>query len=407
MCNLTIMSVKSIGLRESLTSPDNLEVLRTILASPKPLSLRDIIRNLGPRSKYKYERVKRLSGFYSVFEKHLFNWNEAHAKLKNDEDYVYSLAQKLSSLFGLRWKLKSTKLESQCQVLAEFSTIDNKEIFSISYGSRESISVELKNTNRDYAALTIKKKNNRSDIESAGDVGNVKTETVWIKKVGKEEIGIFKREEYPRSVEYVDTKSPYTRSLEPWEIRESLSKGEGRKLIDDFFRSNELASDYTKYKFTFNIRGFLLYLIGENNSERKDSRRIHKILQNPSLIERFKFLIHWDLFEKEGFDVISNLTRIALELKHVIDLFLYDNECLLQIVTERYFHSMNRFFTYRTNPIYLGLPYSVGSKILQHDTLRKLKEYRLIILNQQKDWLNQQIREKSDLIEWYNNTEYN
>lgn len=151
-------------------------------------------------------------------------------------------------------------------------------------------------------------------------------------------------------------------------------------------------------RYSLNIRGFLLLIYCESKSEISvgKRRRVREIIENPIIKDLAPFLLFWEHFEKAGFDAVKKLGYIAQELYY----YILDPETgmdfLILKVTERYFNEVLGFFS---------LFYKLGilkarrerlhqehyKKYFELDIPSKLVEYRLRMLNLQKELLSKEL----------------
>ena len=59
----------------------------------------------------------------------------------------------------------------------------------------------------------------------------------------------------------------------------------------------KIKNDMRYWRYSLNLRGFLLYLFEESQAERKDSRRIRAVILNPAIVEEAPFLMYCQDFE--------------------------------------------------------------------------------------------------------------
>jgi hypothetical protein len=156
------------------------------------------------------------------------------------------------------------------------------------------------------------------------------------------------------------------------------------------------------WRYSLAFYGFLLYLACEYEAERKDARRIYRVISNPAILNHAPFLWHWKDFKDNinGFNVDEILMEIGDEFKNQLDydIITEDKNYLLKRVTERYFAELYRWCYYNFGMRFISRWYA-NNKILQgEDTIfKKLVEYRIHILQSQRKWLTEEI-ENIDIL---------
>jgi len=156
----------------------------------------------------------------------------------------------------------------------------------------------------------------------------------------------------------------------------------------------KIKNDTEYWRYSLNLRGFLLYLFEESQAERKDSRRIRAVILNPAIVEEAPFLMYCQDFENAGFNVIDILRKIGIEFRNQLH---YDIDYLLRRATERYYVELTNYFYSLKSPLFFNK--YIKNVSLQTD--KKLKEYQLKMLKIQREWLTKQIENIDKLTDVY------
>jgi hypothetical protein len=167
-----------------------------------------------------------------------------------------------------------------------------------------------------------------------------------------------------------------------------------------------------------NIRGFILYLLGEiesqkqkkGNAEKKGrihNIRITKVLENLSkyYTKEFPFLLYYDDFKNE-YEQLAELQTVSTNfeiklLKEIAEELQYQvhtasNDFLKYWVTQRFSGGITYYFTTR-----FSTEYCVVDQTLKYLSFAKLKEYMLTNLSIISGYLGNEYREmngKSDQV---------
>jgi hypothetical protein len=265
----------------------------------------------------------------------------------------------------------------------------------ISYGSNNLVAIKLSQAaNQQDTANVIIINNGKKEI---------RTLTLEKDRFGK--LGIYTRKHNSEIIRYLKV------TLND-RAREKISKIEKeyqRKLLNcskfnaiallqeeekTFSKISKIRNDSEYWRYSLNLRGFLLYLVEESQTERKDSRRIRAVISNPAIVQEAPFLMYWQDFEKAGFNVIGLLRKIGTEFQNQLQ---FDNDYLLRRVTERYYIELTNYFYSLESPRF----FHEYIKNVSFQTHKKMNEYRLKMLNIQQEWLTKQIKDIDKLIDVY------
>jgi hypothetical protein len=160
----------------------------------------------------------------------------------------------------------------------------------------------------------------------------------------------------------------------------------------------KMRSQTRNYRYSLSIRGLLLFLYGESPSKSSAGKkgRISEVLESPVTLEVAPFLSNWKYFEQAGFNVTKTLENLAEEHFHFTTDENVDDDSLLLRVIERYSNQVfGHFYLYerlgiladkirRQNREYFR-------KYIELDIPNKLVEYRIKILNIQKELLSKKL----------------
>jgi hypothetical protein len=157
-------------------------------------------------------------------------------------------------------------------------------------------------------------------------------------------------------------------------------------IEDDTCKIQIYATTFWKYRL--NLRGFLLYLLAETMSKRKNSRQLKEIISRRSVIKIAPFLISHDYLDILGFNTVKALSEIAVEFQYQLDYddsqTLYGNnyndEFLFYNVLESYFAKVERYFCFYDDFQFILNIKKLGSG--KHAYIRhKVLEYILFMMD--------------------------
>lgn len=184
-----------------------------------------------------------------------------------------------------------------------------------------------------------------------------------------------------------------------------------------------IKNDKKNWRYALNLRGLMLYLFGIAEQDKRINRSIiRKVLSNPDLLsdpnslnEDAPFLIHWQVLEKNKFPVVDILLTISKEISQILNSYyynhfrgqIYDDIRLKRIVTERYFAEVSDFFG-----LYRGGVALRRYKEIESSDRSKLEEYFSFILSNQKRFLETELLEITNKLDYFektaeSNLEYN
>jgi hypothetical protein len=147
------------------------------------------------------------------------------------------------------------------------------------------------------------------------------------------------------------------------------------------------------WRYTLNLRGLLLYLFSwsQSTDNRQRIRKISEVISNPALIEKIPFLMHWQYFERTGFNIFDLLLSLSIEYQNQMHIDAEEDNYLLRRITERFFIEVeNHFHRVSQNPVYL-IKKKIG--IQEYDKiLEKRNEYRQSLIRFQRQWINKQLK---------------
>lgn len=304
-------------------------------------------------STYVYKVIKeKLAPIKYSRNEHLFNLDDI-SKKSNDVYYKLDLVKKLNSIFGLNWKIEEKKDIVDLQYyndIIKCDRSDDGQFITISYGSNNLVAIKLS-----QAA-------NQQDTPNVIIISNGKKEirTLTLEKDRFGKLGIYTRKYNSETIRYLKV----TLSDRAREKISKIEKEYQRNLLNcrkinaiDLLQEEEktlsktlkIKNDTEYWRYSLNLRGFLLYLVEDSQTERKNSRRIRSVISNPAIVQEAPFLMYWQDFEKAGFNVIGLLKKIGTEFQNQLQ---FDNDCLLRRVTERYYIELTNYFYSLESPTF-------------------------------------------------------
>jgi hypothetical protein len=405
---MTKMNSILTRLAKYLTNSSYRDILFTIGRSERPLSGVKIEEETG-LSHYVYDMLKELAPSQYNTDRKLFGWDEILQK-NNDGNYKCQLIKKFNRTFGLDWEIDTEG--------GEFADLHNNE--SIAFGKIDDNTLGIEHT-KAKDIIVIELPNGRMMLDDVHmSVRSIKEKelelrrkysNITLKNDREGKLAIY-------TLKHDPTASAKTRFLDVTLSREAenkLSKIKQREeqkagRMISTFDLMEFCSEYKNvrnnkknWRYSLNFYGFLLYLACEYEAERKDVRRIYAVISNPAILSHAPFLLYWKDFKDniEGFKVGELLAEIGNEFKNQLDydIIAEDKNYLLKRVTERYFAELYKWCYYRFGMGFISQWYA-NNKILQgKDTIfKKLVEYRIHILQSQKKWLNEEIKNIENLL---------
>ncbi len=161
-------------------------------------------------------------------------------------------------------------------------------------------------------------------------------------------------------------------------------------LFNEYIIQKKESVDYTK-KSERERHIYRKHIVNSNTRfNSKIVNRINKVISNPLVIEKAKFLTNWEVFQKQGFDVIGLLLDIGVELQNQLSIDSYDDTYLIRRATERYFIILENFYEEFEFSI------SFNTNITKFGELKSLREtmnnYRKLILSLTKEFISKEFK---------------
>lgn len=417
-------------IKKSLIEHDGYRRLLHIIGkSRKPLSSTQIEEKYGSKSMYKM--LNELCPTEYVIDDCLFVWEDILENQENGE-YKRKLITKFNEVFGLKWHLEDGEVKEDIDlnnnnlIRFKFKNSDNSGQVNIYHGQRNMIEIclEHKKKNRQQnACMTIYEDN----VEYTFKTEKPRIVTRHYKKTSKTAIYTLKYN--PNTTRYLDVtlKPKAEKLMSDKRKEEGITDSEFKRtqqrgdyghtssysvisdiaLADSFHDIREMRDNRGNWRYSLNLRGLLLYLYHENNSEdktRKAKSRIREVISNPILKDKAKFLMFWEDFKKIGFNIFDLLLEIGREYKdqlHIsVDVERQDNNYYMRRITERFYVELQGifrrfYFSNRTDPEYFinKLGAEKYNKILE-----RINDYKAIVFfSFQKDLIRKQLED----IEYY------
>jgi hypothetical protein len=365
----------------TLSSNDLTLMLYIIGRSKIPLTSQEI------RNQIDISNSKKKSGWYGhkileelvptgkiMRDKRIFVLEEIVSK---DINKKFGSISNLENVLDLNWNISKEDLETKAVKVKE-ENIDTKKVehplnlyIEVYCGKTRKITITNKDSeNKELVLVTI----------SEGDHKEIKR--LFIENNQQKKLTLYTIKENSNPVNYLDI----TYEDETQKIISSLEndiilgsnnsevlKGINQenwniaKEIESTINIENKKSARSKWRFSLNLRGFLLYLNSENHS---NIERIKEVLSNPIVINKFIFLKSWEKFTENGFKVMEKLLEIANEFKNQLE---YNEHYLLIRITERYLFEIDKHFSKYGS---FSHPYLSPSQ----ETENMLNQYRLMVL---------------------------
>jgi hypothetical protein len=394
-------------LAKYLTNSSYRIVLYTIGSSKEPLSGVEIEKKTR-LSHYVYDMLKELAPSEFNTDIRLFGWEEILQK-NNDGKYKRQLIEKFKRTLDLYWEICQKDQEAipaairneYINRLIAFGKIDDNTLFIEHTRDKEFIVIELPKGRMmlDDVYMSIRSlKGDELELRK-------KYSHIALKNDREGKLAIYTLKHNPSAsakTRFLDV----TLSKEAENKLSEIKQREEQKVghIISPFDLMEFCPEYKdvrinkkNWRYSLNFYGFLLYLACEYEAERKDVRRIYAVISNPAVLNHAQFLWYWEDFKTniKGFKVDEILVEIGNEFKNQLDydIITEDKNYLLKRVTERYFAELYRCCYYNFGMGFISRWYA-NNKILQgKDTIfKKLVEYRIYILQTQRKWLTEEIK---------------
>lgn len=392
-------------LRKYLNSQKYTDLLRIVGMSPSPLSPYAIMVNKEFDGKnYVYEMVRNLcpSCHQDTVSKKLCVVEDL-PEMSKKSDFKHKIIRQLDKDLCLGYgigKKHEEEQERDYNSIVQISVVrkENHLTLTIQYASKPPILIELVSNMGEWLRTSC-----LSALKGTGEEGG--REQVYdldiIKNLSGKHVIYYrvKRNLAVATTDYLDA------------MRTDSSQDEGSVRVEKFLGAMDDDYNGENLLYVLNFRGFLLFLLNLSRSGLKKSlirKQIIQVLSNPRTIEIAPFLKYWDDFEKAGFDVISSLREIAVELEshheeNTTALSSGNRTYLLRRATEIYFIKMTNYFFLRTDkssPFSHYYSQKKGFAELQ-EIRRKTDGYRLSILGLLKMWYTDDLKAVDDLIEMY------
>jgi hypothetical protein len=297
-----------------------------------------------------------------------------------------------------------------CYRLRHHHLLHHLNVIKITYGNSKKIEIFTKNSIEDLiknkniedkqlAQIRISEGNSIKQIENLFiEKNQQKKPTVYtIKKIDNPiyYLDITFDDETQKIISSLETKKmPFFSSYNTGEVIKGIKQEDWNieKEIESVKNIEKIKSDRSKWGYSLNTRGFLLYLNlvnheniiklldsekhnrtrknSSNSQSRSDIIRIRRVLSNPAIKNKFLLLNSWEKFEEKGFKVIKILLDIANEFENQLE---FDERYLLIRITERYLFEIDKHFSEYGSFFH---PYLS----LSQETENMLSQYRLMVL---------------------------
>lgn len=399
-----------------LTNSNYTTLLRSLGFSEKPLSSYQIKKKMEKQgldqtsSPYVYEMIKNLNP--DTFDDqivNLFRWTEIPGRKIAEQNLVRKLKKYLGKKFehNLDFEVKFEKNEfnDELIIINPFETVatiklykqldfqdDSKNEISKRrvenrYLSPRLIIIHSENVEEVY----LNKKNDHIQLNLASHLDPYSRIDYQIEltKSSNHALNV----EYPERVKEIENQidNIYEKQRQGY-----IKNGDPvypRSPVGDEFEIlrkelNEIFLNSRYHKYYLNVRGLIIYILGEQELELRDKRvhnkRIDNVLTNlaNNYLSQFPFLLHYEDFEKcysiinqnKKYYGVEILKKTAEELRYQIN----SSEYFLSFwVTKRYFQEITLYLLYGINEGLLDDKPEYG-KLIQNYSLRTLnliKEY--------------------------------
>jgi hypothetical protein len=318
--------------------------------SERPLTSSEIEEG-SKLSKYVFEMLEKLVPIGKRMRgERIFVLEEIFSK---DIDKKFKSIKKLEKALGLNWNIIKEDIETESVKVEEINSEIEEQSFhrviKLSYGKASKITMTIKNDIEDkqLALVGISYDNNKEVYKK-----------LWIEKNQQKKFTVYIIKEIYSLVNYLDI----TYDNETLKMISLLEKNDRitglsntgnvikginhqedlNKEIESVVNIENIKSDRSKWRYSLNVRGFLLYLNYVNhdnkiinllnpkkydNKIKKDSNpefhsdivRIKEVLSNPVIKNKFIFLNEWEKFKENGFNVIETLLQIANEFQEQLE----------------------------------------------------------------------------------------
>lgn len=364
----------------------------------------------GSGDTYVYDMIEELVPTRRNIDKYLFNWDD----LPGTSESRRKLFDKLDKIYDLKWLGSRKTYESHQSGLLQYELLkfeksDGNKYMTISHGS-DQIGIELSETESDTAHMLIHTKGRRLSQSLSTQ-----------RKSGK--LRVYLSNYTPIPIRYLDIKINEKGQRLISDLKDRMHVTEPNIKEIELNTSNEVLKiqKCRKYwQYSLNIRGFILYLLGSIPLDRikqgainrqvewkkkgpkpyisYDKRRIEKILEalSNNWSKNFPFLLYYpDLKKVLPRHFIADLyQQIAEELQYQLD--TSDVDFLKYWVIRRCYDAITNHF---------GALEQISSysfiKNIDLDTLKKLKDYRVKMLNYMIKYLSGEEQHRRKALEGY------
>lgn len=437
---------------KSLNNHVYVSVLEQIGLSETPLNRYKIMHALHG-NRYIYDIIDQLCPSTYREDSYLCQWND----IREDNptlDWKYKFVRKLNEIYDLNWDLPKSDDQPNIELLNDqviaLAGPDSNTRCLFHTISRVTFGISLIESKKDEAYVIIVKggkkqelKNNKLIVKENKD-GNLSLYVSRSDPHNKWNLDVTMSHRTPKENpiikehwEYIKNwHIPKFRDQIPAEISYEINyDADCRKIIDN--------KEYWEY--SLNLRGFLLYLVGQQtekkketeyetkekkkNNKRKKERKesddalkekkvskykskIKKVISNKRVKEVAPFLYYWEHLQGMEFDVVKILEKIGSEFQNQLEIItnttMIDDDYLLLRVIERYLAEIESFF----NPVFESLLFYDSMKKNDQKFLGNMKglyNCRLHLLGSIRELMNKRLININDAYRVYSEeiTKYN
>ncbi|MGD1838336.1 MAG: hypothetical protein ACPKPY_09820 [Nitrososphaeraceae archaeon] len=334
--------------KKNLTS-----ILYVIGKSDIPLSSTQIKRKTQ-LSRYIYEMLRILAPSKITLDIPLFILEDLTG---DDTEKRYESVKKILNVFDIKWEISEDDLKTK------YIKIQKKDnLIKITHGNNNHIKIILELNSDRYSIISFFRSNNE-DSRSL-----IKNDLIFFNRNQQKKLTAytikFTHLKY-LNIDYDDTIKKKLKILENKKtiLYENKDIEKSSKLLR---KIQEIEYDRSNWRYSLNIRGFILYLYSEYElKNRNRKKRIEKIISNPQVKNKFPFLELNKDFRKLGLDICDLLFSIANEFESQLH---YDEHYLSMRITERYFLEIEKYLDD------LDKEYTI---IDWNRKIKGLKEYRI------------------------------
>jgi hypothetical protein len=378
-------------------------ILWVLGKSERPLTSQEIRNQIDPSKSKKdsgwdgHRILKKLAptGKFMRGDEKLFELDDLYSRDINNN---IKIIKKLICIFKLNWEISKVDIDPK-YLKVERKDEKNNSVIKFSYDDTKFITIII-NKSSDEPKIGFCK---FFDGEKSNEY------PIWIEKNQKKKLTANTIIETDYPIKYLDisfdTKTQKLISLlendkisglhKTGEIINKITQENFVKHINSISKIDELESNRSKWKYSLNLKSFIMYLNFENLNNRlqkklcpknQDSKIINKninlendrsikkirqVLSNPTIKDRFIYLKSWEKFEENGFNVIETLLQITNEFRQQLE--KHDENYLIVRVTERYLSEIDNHFSKYGSFFHPCLS-------LSQETENMLNQYRLMVL---------------------------